>query len=119
MNSNLNEQSALTRRQFIAKSGTAAAGVALAGLAGGRAFTQDRPKIILGSGSNRYECIHDWLVPPTELKWGETQGLTQDSKGNIYVTHTVNAASESKDAIAVFDKHGKFVRSFGSRFLGG
>ena len=61
----------------------------------------------------------DWLVLPDDIKWGETQGITRDSKGNLYVTHTVNAASTSKDAIAVFDRHGQFVRSFGSRFAGG
>lgn len=105
----------LTRRQFLKSTGSVAAVAAL----GGRAFADDKPKLILGSGAHKYECVHDWLVPPTELKWGETQGVTQDSRGNIYVTHTVHATSESKDAIVVFDRHGKFLRSFGSRFVGG
>jgi len=54
-----------------------------------------------------------------DIKWGDTQGVTQDAAGNIYVSHTVHPTSSKRDAIVVFDKHGKFVTSWGSRFDGG
>jgi hypothetical protein len=105
-----------TRREFLTRTGLAVAGTALAGsaLAGDTA-----PKIILGEGSHKFECIHDWLVPPDNIKWGDTQGVAQDRKGNIYISHTVGAGSQSDDAIVVFDKKGKFLKSWGSRFKGG
>jgi hypothetical protein len=106
----------LSRRQFLARSGAAMAGMTVAS----RALGGERPdKIILGEGNQRYECIHDWLMPPDNIKWGDTQGVCQDSQGRIYVTHTVNAASESPDAIVVFDKNGKFLKSWGAQFKGG
>lgn len=84
----------------------------------GIASTGGKP-IIVGSGSHKYECFHDWLTPPDDIRWGDTHGLAQDSKGNIYISHTVHPSSPKGDAIVVFDKHGKFIRSFGERFRGG
>ena len=53
------------------------------------------------------------------IKYGNTHGVCEDSQGNIYVHHTVNAASESLDTMVVFDQQGKFVRSWGRQFKGG
>jgi hypothetical protein len=100
----------------MARTGALAAGVALSGVP---SLAARREKIILGSGSHKYECIHDWLVPPDNIRFGDTHGLAQDSKGRIYVGHTVNIASKSDDAIAVFDERGKFLNSWGARFKGG
>jgi hypothetical protein len=72
-----------------------------------------------GSGEFAYEVVHDWLVPPDNLKWGDTHGLAEDSQGRIYVAHTVHPGSVSLDAIAVFDADGKFVESWGAEFRGG
>ncbi|MBW3625772.1 MAG: hypothetical protein KY468_20445 [Armatimonadetes bacterium] len=110
----------LTRRRFLEHAGAAMAGVALSGPV--LAETRDRSrnaKIIVGSGEHRYECLHDWLTPPDSLKFGDTQGIAEDSKGNIYIAHTVHPTSPSDDAIAVFDKRGRFVKSWGARFKGG
>ena len=41
-----------------------------------------------------------------------------DQQGLIYFTHQ-SAAKDPMDAIAVFDKDGKFIRSFGKEFHGG
>jgi hypothetical protein len=111
----------LTRRRILRNAGVAIAGAIGESLVRASRAAADEPqaRIILGSGSNRYECVHDWLVPPAHIKWGDTQGVAQDGKGNIYISHTVGAGSESKDAIAVFDRKGKFLRSFGARFQGG
>jgi YD repeat-containing protein len=113
--------SLITRRDLVLRCGASLAAVAGAGLFNFEDALADetKPKLILGSGSHRYECIHDWLVPPDGLLWGDTQGVAQDSKGNIYVTHTVAGASKIGDAIVVFDKRGKFLKSWGSRFRGG
>jgi hypothetical protein len=74
---------------------------------------------ILGSGEHTYECVHDWLVPPEGLVWGDTHGLCQDAAGNIYVAHTVNKSSMRGESIVVYDAGGKFVRAFGEEFRGG
>jgi hypothetical protein len=73
---------------------------------------------VLGSGNHRYEAIHDWGTLPPHLKWGNTHGVVEDSQGNIYVHHTVHSTSESADSMVVFDRHGKFVRSWGKEFRG-
>ena len=107
--------SLLTRREVLRH-----AGVTLAmGVFAAMVRAQDAPKIILGTGKYRYECIHDWLIPPVMLLWGDTQGIATDSKERIYISHTVGEKSRSKDAIVVFDKQGTFIKSFGSQFMGG
>ncbi len=110
-----------SRRQFLTRTGqTLAALTATNLLLTGQAHGDKAPiKITVGSGHHKYEWVSDWLVPPDNIHWGDTQGVTQDAKGNIYVTHTVAATSPVKDAIVVFDKNGKFLTSWGSRFAGG
>jgi len=76
-------------------------------------------KIFLGSGELRYGCIHDWLIPPPEILWGDTHGIAQDLQGRIYIAHTVHPTSPCKDAIVVFDESGRFLTSWGERFCGG
>jgi hypothetical protein len=106
----------LSRRELLLRAGWSAAGLTAVGLARADGAPQ---KVTVGSGSETYECLHDWLVPPDNIVWGETQGVCQDAPGNIYVTHTVHPSSPSKDAIVVFDKNGKFLKSWGARFAGG
>jgi hypothetical protein len=74
---------------------------------------------VVGEGEHTYECVHDWLVPPEGLVWGDTHGLCQDAAGNIYVAHTVNKSSMRGEAIVVYDADGRFVRAFGEEFRGG
>src|SRR6202035_3847159 len=74
---------------------------------------------VVGSGAHTYECIHDWLVPPDGLVWGDTHGLAQDAQGLIYVAHTVNKSSMRGEALVVYEASGKFVRAFGEEFRGG
>jgi hypothetical protein len=74
---------------------------------------------VLGSGAHTYEAIHDWGELPANIKYGNTHGVVEDSQGNIYVHHTVNEASESADSMVVFDRDGKFVKSWGREFKGG
>lgn len=110
-----------TRRQFLAQAVLAAfGGTAMArAMAAEAARTGQAPPLILGSGAHRYEWVPDWLTPPPHIRWGDTQGLAQDSYGRIFVSHTVHPDSPSGDAIVVFDKNGKFLMSWGSQFRGG
>lgn len=75
--------------------------------------------LITGSGDHTYRVEHDWLKPPADIAWGDTHGLAQDRAGRIYVSHTVHGSSAKKHAILVFERDGRFVTSWGERFVGG
>jgi hypothetical protein len=83
------------------------------------AATSHSAPLLVGSGAHTYEYIHDWLVAPDGMVWGDTHGLCQDSQGYIYVAHTVHPSSKRPEAVVVFDPAGKFVRAFGSEFRAG
>jgi hypothetical protein len=104
-----------TRRQFLITAAAAASASAFL-RATDKAGTK-RP--ILGQGEFQYEAIHDWGELPHNIQYGNTHGVCEDSQGNIYIHHTVNATSDSFDTMVVFDSKGKFVRSWGSQFKGG
>jgi len=105
----------LTRRSFLATTAAAACAPAFLG-----ATAKAGSKVpILGQGEYQYEAIHDWGELPRTIKYGNTHGVCEDSQGNIYIHHTVNATSENLDTVVVFDKDGKFVRSWGRQFKGG
>jgi len=70
-------------------------------------------------GDHQYEVIHDWGSLPSNIKYGNTHSVVEDSQGHIYVHHTVHKDSQSPDSVVVFDDKGKFVRSFGAMFRGG
>ena len=73
---------------------------------------------ILGDGDHKYEWLGDFGDLPPNIKWGNTHNVVEDAQGNIYVHHTVFADSESPDSMVVFDRAGKFVRSWGKEFRG-
>jgi len=102
---------ALTRRDFLSAS------LASPILLGLQDKTGARTPVI-GEGEYRYEAIHDWGELPSRIRWGNTHNVVEDSQGNMYVHHTVHATSESGDSVVVFDRNGKFVRSFGSEYRG-
>lgn len=105
----------VSRRDFL-KTSTAAA-LAASPLA--RALAQNNGRLILGSGEHRYECIHDWITPPDGMIFGDTHGVAQDSRGRIYIAHTVNGASKNSDTICVYTEKGEFIKSWGPQFKGG
>ncbi len=76
-------------------------------------------EVTTGAGEYRYRVQHDWLMPPEGLAWGDTHGVAQDKSGNIFISHTVGAEAKKDDAIYVFSKDGKFVRSMCPEFKGG
>jgi len=103
-----------TRREFLATAAAAPLSPLLLGL-------QDKSGSkapVLGSGPYTYEATHDWGTLPASIRWGNTHGVAEDAQRNIYVHHTVHATSDSADTIVVFDRDGRFVRSWGRQFRG-
>jgi hypothetical protein len=104
-----------TRRQFLATAAAVPAiGPTLLGIqdkAGTRAP-------VIGDGEFKYEAIHDWGELPPSIRWGNTHNASEDLQGNIYIHHTVHATSPSADSLVVFDRSGKFVRSWGKEYCG-
>lgn len=104
-----------TRRQFLAA--TAAAPILSPLILGARDKAGAKAPVV-GAGAHTYEAVHDWGQLPARIKWGNTHGVVEDSQGNIYVHHTVHATSDSPDSMVVFDRQGKFIRSWGREFRG-
>jgi hypothetical protein len=73
---------------------------------------------VLGSGEWTFEWIGDWGELPSDIKWGNTHNVAEDSQGNIYIHHTVYTDSEIPDSMVVFDHNGKFIRSWGKEYKG-
>jgi hypothetical protein len=73
---------------------------------------------VVGEGDQKYEWIDNWGELPSNIKWGNTHNVVEDSQGNMYVHHTVYADSESSDSMVVFDGKGKFIRSWGPEYKG-
>jgi hypothetical protein len=106
-------QALTTRRSFVRGAALAAPAILGAADKGGL----KRP--VTGSGAYTYEVIHDWGELPKSIRYGNTHGVCVDSQGHVYIHHTVHATSESEDTMVVFDRKGKFVRSWGKEFKGG
>lgn len=114
----------VTRRQAIGTgmgfvAGFAAAPLVRAGGVGRASAKSGRGPVVMGSGGHTYEVQHDWAVLPSTHAFGNTHGVCVDSKGMVYIKHTVHSSSSSGDAVCVFDPAGKFVRSWGAEFRGG
>lgn len=106
----------VTRRNFVM---SAAAAAVVAPTILGATDKAGSKAPVLGDGEHRFEAIHDWGELPPTIKYGNTHGVCEDSQGNIYIHHTVNATSDSLDTMVVFDSEGKFIRSWGRQFKGG
>ena len=61
----------------------------------------------LGSGNLLYEAIESWEQLPDGWSFHECPGVVVDSQDNVYVL------TRGEHPIIVFDKDGKFLRSFG------
>jgi len=104
-----------TRRNFLA-AGAAAVAAPYFLRADNKAGTKNP---VITAGDHQYEVIHDWGNLPSDIKYGNTHSVVEDSQGHIYIHHTVHATSPKPDSVVVFDDKGKFVRSFGPMFRGG
>jgi hypothetical protein len=104
-----------SRRTFLTKVSTGLTAPLILG-ADNKSGSQ---KPVLGDGDHKYEVTHDWGALPADISYGNTHGVCEDSHGQIYIHHTVNANSEKSDSMVVFDHKGKFVKSWGKDFKGG
>lgn len=73
---------------------------------------------IIEANGLRFACEHNWGRLPADYAWGITHGVAEDSRGNIYIAHTVHESSACRDTVVVFDAQGRFVRSWGEAFQG-
>ena len=103
------------RRQFLRTAGTATLVGPTILNAQDKAGT--KPAIV-GKGSFRYACHHNWGQLPPNLRWQTTHGVAVDSTGLIYITHRGNGR-EPGDTVVVFDARGEYVQSFGKDQYGG
>ena len=103
------ENVTLSRRQFIAGAG------ALAALSLGSAAQAELEKtapVRIGQGEFTYELVQVWgeLPAPDHYGWG--CGVVVDSKDRVYVH------SRCRKAVAVFDRGGKLIDTFGAEYAG-
>jgi hypothetical protein len=77
------------------------------------AIGQSGATTILGTGTHRYQVVHDWPQTPPGLTWGYTHGVQVDSAGRVYIHH------QHEQAVMVFDDAGRFLKSWGAAFRDG
>jgi len=68
---------------------------------------------VLGSGSHTYELVPGWGQLPDGVRYGYTHGVVMDSQQRVIVHN------QSKDSVIIFDRDGKFVKSWGPEFQKG
>jgi hypothetical protein len=109
--------SSVSRRRFIGS--TTAATVALA--AGPNILTAKKGdrQLVVGEGEHKYEVQHNWPKLPGKFSWQTTHNVAVDKDQNLYVIHEGKLNLPDHPSIFVFDKKGKYVRSFGKQFQGG
>src|SRR6266496_2418583 len=76
-----------------------AAAVALAPTGGGK------------TGAMDYKPVVNWPTLPGQIKFGQVTGVATDAADRVYVFH------RGKNPIAVFDRDGKFLRSWGNGLI--
>jgi DNA-binding beta-propeller fold protein YncE len=63
------------------------------------------------SGIPDYRPVANWLQLPANLKLGQVSAVATDAADNVYVFH------RGKQPILVFDRQGKFLRSWGDGLM--
>lgn len=67
----------------------------------------------LGAKNHTYELVDNWAQVPAGVQLGYTHWVVCDQQDHVHVFN------QSKDAVAVFDQDGKFLRSWGAEFAKG
>lgn len=99
----------LTRRDFLASTGAAAAALTLAPC--GRVTAEDAPPVRIGSGFHTYELDADWGRLPEGMKYGYGCGIIVDGQDRIYVT-----SRSTNPCVAIFDHDGKLLETWSKDF---
>lgn len=109
--------SQINRRKFI----TSTAAATAITLASPAIITASRThsRNLFGNGDYEYKIDHDWAKLPDEFSWQTTHNVAVDREQNLYVIHEGKKDQPDHPSIFVFDKDGKYVRSFGKQFQGG
>lgn len=66
-----------------------------------------------GEGSHVYEVDEGWGALPPGVAFGYTHAVEVDAADNVYVHN------RSRDAVAIFDREGRFLGSWGEAFAAG
>ena len=67
---------------------------------------------VVGSGPHTYECVHDWLVPPEGLVWGDTTDFVRMSRDTFMSdTPSINRACAERQSSFSIEKGHFFVLS--------
>jgi hypothetical protein len=112
----------MKRRDFLKQTAVAGASVLASGVApavGNAADKAGTKNPIIGHGAFRFECLHDWGQLPKHLRWETTHGVCVDEAGLIYIKHQGHSGNAPLDTIVVFDRNGKYIRSFGKEYYPG
>lgn len=122
---------ALNRRTFVKSSVAGAAAVALTSpaIALSSPTELSAPAIatasktgsekIVGTGDHKFKIDHDWAKLPADFTWQTTHNVAVDKAQNLYVIHEGRKNQKDHPSIFVFDKNGKYIKSFGKQFQGG
>jgi hypothetical protein len=105
----------MKRRTFLKQSAASLAAASVPSVVTARAKSGTKPAII-GAGDHRYECQHNWGQLPRNFQWETTHGVCVDDEGLIYIKQQGHNDKPAVNTILVFDKDGKFVRSFGKDY---
>lgn len=65
----------------------------------------------IGSGTFTYELVEDWGNLPEGWEWGQVGGVAVDSQDRVHVF------TRASHPMMVFDREGKFLRSWGEGFF--
>jgi hypothetical protein len=104
----------MTRREFLAVGGAAAASLA-AGCSHLSESSQASGKtpVRIGSGYHTYELVEDWGKLPPGMKYGFGCGVIVDSHDRVYVT-----SRSTNPCVAIFDRHGELLETWSDNFAG-
>src|SRR5438105_4351532 len=108
----------MKRRTFLKQAATAAVTAGAAPIILNATDKADSKNPVLGFGDYKYECLHNWGQLPNSLSWETTHGVCIDSAGLVYIKHQ-GLGRNVMNTVVVFDKDGKYVRSFGSEYYPG
>jgi hypothetical protein len=114
----LQSSSDTSRRQFLGRGLAAVGGLFCSGpllLGVARRGIDQQP--VIGQGEHTYRCWHNWGQLPADYVWQTTHNVALDSEGLVYITH--QGIGKQMDTVLVFDRTGRFVRSFGKQWHGG
>lgn len=78
-----------------------------------RSSSPTRKAVVLGKGEHIYEVVEGWGKLPARVKYGYTHGVQVDSAERVIIHN------QSCDAVIIFDREGRFIKSWGPEFAGG